>query len=133
MQIKCISTDGGPLAKEFPTLGFSAETKFHIDKNQIYTAYGLSYWRRALFYLIVDNTELPNWYPSDLFEVTDGRLPNNWQFKSYTSYGSSPMEATLGYPELLDEKHAVGLIEREPVAAAVFYKARVAIDQFHQD
>jgi hypothetical protein len=69
----------------------------------------------------------PNWYPAELFDVIDRKLPSNWHyaFLGIPSY----LNAIWGYDELVNvEGHFDKISEREESALMVFVKRRRETD-----
>jgi len=87
MQVKCISVNGATLSEEFRLMGHNATTKFNLELNSTLIVYGICYWRKVIFYLTKDKTNLPNWYPSELFVVVDSRIPFDWEFMTFYEKG----------------------------------------------
>lgn len=84
----------------------------------------------GLSVLVVDVYENPMWLPIELFEITDPRLPDGWEF-SYSgefhegSWGDISCTARWGYPEIVhSDKHFYDLAERVDEALRVFRAER---------
>jgi hypothetical protein len=127
MKLKCICDNGENLLEGHHSIGFTSNSVFDIALNIEYIAYGACVWRGLVLYLIHDNTDNPNWYPAELFEVIDNQLSIYWKFITYNKDEYS-VKAILGYPELLEENHYNGIIERIPNELEIFYEAKAYID-----
>lgn len=127
MKAKCISSDGNILSEKYHKIGFTGDSKFDIEIDSEYSIYGVCWWRDLLLFLVYDSTCSPNWYPSEFFKVFEDRVPNNWRFTTYNKDEYS-VKAVLGYPELLNESHYNGLIEREESALEFFRQIKSEID-----
>lgn len=113
--------DGSKLSQECREVGFSEETSFDVSLDIEYVVYGISFWRKIIFYLICDDYKLPNWYPSEIFKIVNNDIPNNWKFVTKENSNEYSVKALLGYPELIEiEEHYAGLIERDKVALDIF-------------
>ena len=97
-------------------------SRFDVVVGRKYTVFGLAIFARRLHFLIdPDDACRPNWYPPELFEVMDGRVPNSWVFDFYPEGYSDDLGAICGYGNLVnDPEHFNALAEREPDALAVF-------------
>ncbi len=63
----------------------------------------------------------PNWYPVQLFEIRDSKLPVSWSFAFFSNAEQEGVSAVWGYPELVDsQEHFDGLLEREEAALRLF-------------
>ena len=75
-----------------------------------------------LLLLLMDEYQLPNWFPADLFSIDEPHLPENWSFKMCIN-AEHGLQAVWGYEELIfDEAHHDDLLERDPEALRVFYE-----------
>jgi hypothetical protein len=97
------------------------EVKYDLTVGDNYKIYSQCVFNKHLMYLLdpADNSK-PNWYPAHLFEITDGRIPSNWQFRYYEG-SEGDVSAIWGYPELIQiDEHFNDLSEREPAALLIF-------------
>ncbi len=125
MKVKCIHIPGSKIPEGVLASGATQETIFHVTWNSLYTVYAMSIWKGMLNYLILnDDNHRPDWYPACLFEVADSLLPFDWHFGFVGEKLGWPLFPIWGYPELVLDggKHYLALIERDPVALAIFEK-----------
>ncbi len=125
MIVKCIHKPGSKIPEGVLTSGETQETVFHVTWDRIYPVYAMSIWKGVLAYLILnDDNHRPDWYPACLFEVADSLLPFDWHFDFVGEKLGWPLFPIWGYPELVLDggKHYLALIERDPVALAIFEK-----------
>lgn len=127
MKIQCKSSDGKKLSNKCQELGFTVNSDFDITLDREYVVYGVCIWRNVILYLISDDIDNPNWYPAELFSVIDSKISDGWSFTTYDD-GEYDVEATLGYPQLLDKSHYVKLIERESEALKIFFQEKSRMD-----
>jgi hypothetical protein len=92
-------TVGDKLAPKHFAVGYSTSSIFHIGVGKQYVVYGIALWRGLLSYLIVGDYERPEWYPSDIFEVTNARLPPTWHFAFFGQNDETWVNAIWGYEE----------------------------------
>jgi hypothetical protein len=123
MKAKCINSSGIELSKQCHDLGFTPDSKFDIRLDSEYIIYGICIWRQVILYLLEDDTFSPNWYPSGLFYLILNQVPTNWQFATYEGDEYS-VKAVLGYPDLINESHYTGLIERDEKALKIFQEMK---------
>lgn len=128
MKVECININGELLSDDYRIAGFTKQTIFDVNLSSEYVIYGVCIWRKLVLFLVVDETSKPNWYPAGLFKVVDTQFPSSWQFTRYNNKDERHVEAILGYPELLEKDHYIGLIEREEDALKIFYKRKFDID-----
>ncbi len=107
-----------PLDERHAKVGYTAESRIDLDKGAEYEVCAMAVWNGLIMYLVFDRTELPNWYPVELFSVSDHTLPPDW---SADVYGPrEQLQAIWGYREIvLDENHYDALIERDPAAIEI--------------
>ncbi|MEV5901011.1 hypothetical protein [Streptomyces sp. NPDC052127] len=84
-----------------------------------YPVAGMSIYAGVVMVLIRDDAQLPGWYPMEMFDVRDPRMPSHWLFAKYP--GSEYLQALWGYEELInDEFHYDALLERDNGALVIF-------------
>lgn len=131
MEVNCIATEGYLFSMKNVKKGNISKTNFNgIQIGKTYTVYGIVLYEEGIKYLIYDDYEMANWYPSELFDVTNRKLPLNWyyQFYGYRDFGVS---AIWGYNELVvSEKHYNGLCEQRLDEVAIFLRRKEEMDEF---
>lgn len=87
--------------------------------GQAYDVYAMALWESGLVILVVDDTSVPRWQPIELVEITDHRLPTDWE----TDIGepSDMLKAIWGYSTMIHDPDHDSLSELEPVALDVFW------------
>lgn len=99
--------------------GNTPHSKFNTTPGVEYRVCAMALWTYSLGYLVVDDTGRPHWKLAELFRVTDGRLPSNWEFCVVKN--REPVLALWGYPSLIrDSSHYEDLIERKRHALETF-------------
>jgi hypothetical protein len=95
-----------------------------------YVVFGICLWKTAVFYLVLPrSTGGPNWYPAELFEITNHQLPSNWTYSFWGIDEANEVKAVWGYKELaLDDDHFDELSEKESRALEIFEKRRGEIE-----
>ena len=98
--------------------------------NGSYHVYAISLWRSSLNYLILpQDARVPNWYPAELFAVTEETLDPDSHFMCFGKEDPRGLIAVWGYPEMVkDPDHYVNLIERDPTALQIFFMRKELID-----
>jgi hypothetical protein len=129
MRVVCIANTGDKLAPKHFAVGYSPSSIFHIGVGKQYVVYGMGLWRGLLSYLIVGDYERPEWYPSDIFEVTNARLPPTWHFAFFGQKEDTWVNAIWGYEELTNPQHYDQLVNVEKSALEVFEMHRKATDE----
>lgn len=135
MKIRCVGNLGSQLPEMARSLpGITAAAKYDIQVGSEYVAYAVCGWTDCSWhYLIVDDVGngRPSWYPADLFEVVDGRLPPGWMM-SYFGWGDWPtsvsLRAIIGYAEMMDPAHHDALQDRDEEALRLFASRRREIE-----
>lgn len=114
--------------KALPPTHFSAapgdteETAFCVSIGKEYLVLGVALWHSVILLLVLDDTNLPYWYPVELFCMTDARLPDDWFF-SVSAATEHGVQAIWGYEHLVtDSSHYGALLERDPEALRLFYQ-----------
>jgi hypothetical protein len=100
-----------------------------IKKGKTYTVYGMVLYEDSIIYLLYDEYQMANWYPGELFEVIDHKIPSNWYYQFY-GYQEIGISAIWGYRELvLSKEHYNGLGEQDSDEVALFFKNKEVIDR----
>ena len=119
MRIKCHSNSGQSLSKRYLTIGYFSESVFHVATGTDYTVFGISVYRGLVLYLLLDDLNLPNWFPRDLFKIVDARIEADWLCAQYQN--EAGLDFLMGYPTLVaDGTHYDALLERDPGALEIF-------------
>ncbi len=132
MIVKCLATNGLALFPRTLGLGYNRESNFApLKVGEEYIVYGIDLWKGNLHYLVVPRykgvDQYPSFFPSEVFKVIDGRIPDSWYFNWEGTQEAD--EATWGYRELVDPTHHDDLQERDPDALKIFKSRRHEIDQ----
>lgn len=109
--------------------GANLETAvFDLNVGREYVVHGQALFGTRLMYLIDPSENCrPNWYPTELFEVSDGAVPGGWMFMVFENEYFDDLGAIWGYEELVtDPHHFNSLVERDPNALAIFARQKFA-------
>jgi len=128
MKVICIANSGDKLSPKHFSVGYAPSSIFHLDLGKEYSVYGISLWRGLLAYLIVGQGERPVWQPSELFEVTDSKLPTGWHFAFFNQNDESWLNAVWGYEELMSIEHYDQLADLQKPALEIFEMRRKEIE-----
>jgi hypothetical protein len=103
------------------------ELQIRIDKE--YFIMGIVMWQNALMYLVDENGK-PDWYPVELFELTDHTIPSFWFFKNFNKDESEDIVFVCGYYELcLEDGHYDKLLERDADALKTYFDRKKELGQ----
>lgn len=128
MKVKCKANKGTALMEKTIETGYFRTTEFSLEIGFDYIVYGIVIARGVLKYLIIGkNTNVPLWYPAELFDVIDNLLP----LELYFDYlGGTEVQAIWGYQELIqDESHFDDLAECASEVIEIFLKRKQEIDE----
>jgi hypothetical protein len=125
LKVRCITDDGYLFSPRKVREGYNQKTTYNgIEVNRDYNVYGILFYEDGLRYLLFDDYETPYWYPAELFEVIENKIPETWYYKFY-GYDEEGISAIWGYDELVhSEKHFDGLSEQEPEEIELFLKIK---------
>ena len=112
--------------KTLSNLSCSRDVYRELKIGEKYTVYAISIYKNVVRYFI---TDIPTWYPADLFDASDRLLYNEWYFEFYGN-DVDGLNALWGYKELLDPVHYQNLLERESEDIAIFAKRKQEIDDY---
>lgn len=101
---------------------------FGLELEKEYMVMGMLIAANQLWYMI-DEKGKPDFYPFQLFEISDNTLNPNWHFKLFEKDdGIYPFkkEAMWGYLELCtDDKHYEGIIDRDHDILQIYFKRKI--------
>jgi hypothetical protein len=122
MRVNCISQNGKSLSDQFIRLGYTEQSEFSLSVGKEYEVYAMSLWCGVILLLLADEYHLPNWFPMELFSLSDPGIPADWSFLPSLA-NEKGLQALWGYERLItDASHYDGLVERDPVALRYFYE-----------
>ncbi|PHD59106.1 hypothetical protein COF61_22110 [Bacillus toyonensis] len=134
MKVMCIKNSGDTFSEVLLDQGYNRDSIINLETNKEYVVYGISSLNGALDYLILgENENLPSWYPAELFEVSNPLQPLEWYFADHKHSKATTIQYIWGYKELaLNDRHALGLIERENKDIAIFLKRKAEIEELEE-
>jgi len=134
MFVRCTFSTGAELGAPVRGNFYSTETVFSLTVGQDYPVLGMGLFETEMSALVCDDTGRPNWLPVGLFDFGVRAWPASWEFALLDGVAASGGDASnrwvakWGYPELVREPdHTDRLIERDPVALAIFYRELAAL------
>lgn len=131
MKARCVQNQAKALARTAQKAVGSPNTMFPLSTGEEYDVSATAMLTTGVVLYLTTNKwgRDPDWYPADLFQVVDGRVPCSWQFAYFGSVFKkwrAPVVAVWGYPELVGdlEAHMTGLWEADESILATFYRRR---------
>jgi len=126
MRVVCSGKTGKCLSAKYLAAlsGETEQTEYDVSVGKEYEVFGVAVWRSIILLLLLDDGNLPDWYPVELFSVADAQLPEDWFF-SVSVANEHGVEAIWGYDHLVrTPSHYEALLERDPSALRMFFKER---------
>lgn len=103
------------------------DQEYPVTPGRSYTVAGVGVWETILQILVQDDDGLPSWCPAGLFSLDPQPLPAGWLCALGDGISASGTDlwtrwvVRCGYSELvINERHNLLLMERDPRALAVF-------------
>jgi hypothetical protein len=132
MRVLCNSNMGSVLSANYLAIGNTPQSIFHVQVGREYSVFAIAVYRGAALLLLADENNLPNWYPLDLFSISEASIPSNW-FSAIYQGNENGVQLLLGYEDLIsDESHYNALLERDPRALEIF-RAKVKSNHNQDD
>jgi hypothetical protein len=123
MQSEAVQINWSSLPSEIQP--FISETQTALTPGRMYSIFAISVYRRVMFFLIVDDLNMPVFVPSILFRRLTTNLPSDWVCS--TSLGHE-VDLVLG-PEFIAQSlegyNAMVDQERDAVEALRAYRKQV--------
>jgi hypothetical protein len=121
MIVECTDNTSNALPDHYFIL--TADTRntiYHVAVGKMYEVFAMGLWKSNIELLLLDDTNLPFWYPVQLFKVADPKLPSDW-ICAVNMRNEGGMLAIWGCERIVsDDAHNDALMEREPEALQVF-------------
>ncbi|WP_158710307.1 hypothetical protein [Streptomyces sp. NRRL F-5126] len=109
--------------------GLNRDSSFPLGVGKEYVVYAITVVKDAFWYFLLDEHDLPYpvWYPSPLFQVSDGSIPAHWVV-NYISNDASPDRigaSLITFKEWAnDPSFYERLVEGEVGAVAAFHNEK---------
>jgi hypothetical protein len=124
VKVVCLANSGEALTSKYLAIGNSVNAEFNVIVGREYIVFAIAVYQGVTLFLLNDNNGHPNWYPVDLFSISDARVPEDWFGASYSTRDSN-LQFLLGYQRMIDdESHYDALLERSPAALEWFRMER---------
>src|SRR5262249_27422050 len=104
---------------------------FSLQLGTEYVVYGIWIRGSEVLYSILDDdrARYPNWFPSELFEIEDGRLPTCWCYGFIAGEKPNLSGFTLSFPEWINDRtFNENLVDGDPSAQMIWQRYRLQID-----
>jgi hypothetical protein len=131
MKVRVIGNSGGqlPLSMLDSRWGLTRETSFPVAVGKEYIVYAITAVKDVFWYYLLDEHDLPYpvWYPSPLFQVSDGSIPAHWVVNYVSNAVSQDRVGTslITFKEWAnDPSFYERLVEGEAGAVAAFQNER---------
>jgi hypothetical protein len=94
-----------------------------VTAGREYDVHAISLFDGILHLQIVDDLRYPAWYPSLIFDVTDGLLPADWKCKLFSQSSGNGLVMLLG-PDFVirDEESYASMVELDADQVDRFWK-----------
>jgi hypothetical protein len=115
------------LPKYLQDAGYTSETELYATLGKEYRVFGIAGWYDISYYCIVNDLDMPDWIPSNFFEIIDKRVPPDWVLTEI----DDEFKFLHGSPVILrDEADYNDLVQHEPNAVHRF-REYVNIERSH--
>lgn len=99
---------------------------YPLTQGNVYKVYAVFIIDSTCRYLVFDDDNLPQFFPSELFECVDNRLPFDWRFLAYET---PRCKFSIVGPTLIDNyQFIVDLIDLRPHAVSKLIEYRDNLD-----
>ena len=134
MKVKAKFTSVPKLGENLIKLYTEKNNNFDVMLGVEYVVYGVTTWKGVTHFLLKpENTyyeTYPNWYPIDLFEVTDTTISPFWVIGSNMLNEGGTIDIIMGYRLLVESlDHQDGIVLREKEHLTLFETAKKDIDE----
>ncbi|MDQ0992555.1 hypothetical protein QFZ74_003783 [Streptomyces sp. V3I7] len=131
MKVRVIGNSGErlPLSMLDSKWGLTRDASFPLAIGKEYVVYAITVVKDAFWYYLLDEHDLPYpvWYPSPLFQVSDGSIPAHWVVNYVSNEASSDRTGAslITFKEWANDPFFYErLVEGEAGAVAAFQNER---------
>lgn len=130
MRVSCTANTGVHLPEFYRKRGYHKEYEFPLLIGKSYIVYGMNLWDGRIGYLIMGEArKFPDWLPSELFEIGDGKLSRYWHYGVNLDNLDNTIDSIWGYKELANHSgHFDKLVDRDRTALATFMHYKELMD-----
>jgi hypothetical protein len=130
MLVICNSISGKDVPLEQRVNGEGSDVNYSpLIIGEIYTVYGILFFKNRIEYLVDSHDDRPNWVPSCLFSVIDSSLTSNYfsavitKESEFSWLYENGAQFIIGYQEIIESsEHFIGLIERNETDLITFFE-----------
>ena len=125
MTVKCIANNGKAFIDYEIKPAFTSEQTVYggLDVDENYAVMALCEYENNIYYLV--DSHVIGFYPYQLFEVVDNKVPSEWFFNINRRIDSVYMKYIFGYYEIcFSNEHYNNLLEQDEGAIALFFIRR---------
>jgi hypothetical protein len=118
MKVKCIYNEARQLSKEvIQSTKETIESTYWAKVGWEYDVFGILIKESRTLFLVdpLDNAS-PNWFLSNIFEIIDNKIPEDWKFFLNPNINED-LKVIIGYPSLIDNTNFHYLLEDRDVVA----------------
>lgn len=142
MLANCRFDSGKAISLSERYLGETDHTNYYPLKiGEDYLVFSVLFILDRMDFLICPGGGSPFWVPSNLFDLSDSRIPPGWQVKFtqsdsdfYPLFDAFKIKYILGYPLIAQSyKHYVGLVEGDSDELKKFYVEKERIESWWSD
>lgn len=129
LTVRCIASTLGDVPEKFLSveLGVTRQNWVPLTVGREYVVYAVTAFLGGFWYYVLDddrNAE-PIWYPSPVFEIVDGRIPEHWRLGQQRVWDS--FRNTLSFPAWADDPFFYERLYNEEADAVAAFQEETRI------
>ena len=126
IKIKCIYNDPNDLPDGIPN---NFDYGLEVDKE--YLVMGIAIFKKSdNLYFLVDENSCPNWFPSQIFDITHNSLHYNWFMKVNFDNEHVDYKNLIGFDELCNDENFFNLLlERDENAMRIYFRRKIEMEK----
>jgi hypothetical protein len=100
-------------------MGNSSSSRVELSVGREYQVCAISRWRGVLFFQVVNDASLPDWFPAWLFRLTEQSLASDWIFSTF----DGEIEMVIGPSFIASSISAYqAMVELHPASVKSFWQ-----------
>ena len=126
MKVICKHNDPSNLPSGIPN-----NFDYGLEINKEYLVTGILNFKQSNdLYFLVDESGRPSWFPFQIFETVNNKLPKNWFVKINVGNDYVDYKNLIGFNELCnDDDFFNQLLERDEEAMQVYFRRKIELEK----
>ncbi len=103
---------------------------YGLELNKEYLVMGILNFKNSdNIYFLVDENGLPSWFPAQIFDISNNKIPNNWVMKINEDIHID-YKNLISFNELCDNEFLFNqILERDDSAMNIYFNKKIELEK----